>query len=207
MHLKENFLQLVTQYANAATAGNFWMEVEKHYTAKGRHYHTLVHLDNLYAQLLAFKHHIDNWDTIVFSIAYHDVIYSATARDNEEKSAELAVKRLEQINFSTVQIALCNEQIRATKHHQPAVDNDTNLFTDADLSILGAPWPEYEQYYKSVRKEYCIYPDFLYKPGRKKAMLHFLEMDFIFKTDAFRHQFEATARENINREIEILTID
>lgn len=205
MALKENFVQLVTQYADAATAANFWNEIEKEYGAKGRHYHTLEHLDNLYRQLLPYKTSIDHWDTMVFSIAYHDIIYSATAKDNEEKSADLAIKRLQQINFPTMQIALCNTQILATKQHQLSEISDSNLFTDADLSILGAPWQDYEAYFKNVRKEYRIYPDFLYKPGRKKAMQHFLEMDFIFKTTEFRQQYEEKARNNIRRELETLT--
>lgn len=205
MDLKENFIQLVTQYAYAGKAITFWSEIEKKYSAKGRHYHTLAHLENLYAQLSSYKASVKHWDTLVFSIAYHDIIYSATAKDNEEKSAEFAAKRLKQIDFPTVQIALCKEQILATKQHQLSENKDTNLFTDADLGILGAPWPDYESYYKNVRKEYNIYPDFLYKPGRRKAMEHFLRMDFIFKTDEFRQRFEETARSNVKRELEILT--
>ena len=55
-----------------------------------------------------------------------------------------------------------------------------------------------------IRKEYSIYPDFLYNPGRKKALEHFLEHKFIFQTEEFRTQYETKARENIKREIELL---
>jgi predicted metal-dependent HD superfamily phosphohydrolase len=40
---------------------------------------------------------------------------------------------------------------------------------DADLSILGKDLDTYLAYTKMIRKEYSIYPDFLYKPGRKKG--------------------------------------
>lgn len=205
MDFKDSFKQLVTSLSDLATAETFWQEIEKQYTAKGRHYHTLAHLQNMHESLLPFKESIASWDTLIFSIAYHDIVYTATAKDNEEKSAELALKRLQQLNFPQENINLCHEQIVATKHHEASANNDTNLLTDADLGILGASWPQYETYYKNVRKEYRIYPDFLYKPGRKKAISHFLEMENIFKTAAFRQEYEAAARANISREIEILT--
>jgi predicted metal-dependent HD superfamily phosphohydrolase len=90
----------------------------------------------------------------------------------------------------------------ATKGHTFSDDPDTNLFTDADLSVLGKPWPTYEAYFKNVRKEYAIYPDFLYKPGRKKVLQHFLTMPRIFKTEYFYDAYESNARENITRELE-----
>lgn len=76
---------------------------------------------------------------------------------------------------------------------------------DLDLSILGKSKVEYENYYKNVRKEYKIYPDFMYNKGRIKALKSILESDKIFKTDFFIHKYEEKARENINLEIEILT--
>jgi len=205
MDFKETFLHVAASYTDVTTASLLWDEIEKQYGAKGRHYHTMQHLEYMFARLLEHKGNIAEWDTLIFSVAYHDIVYSATAKDNEEKSACIAVKRLTQINFPPEKMQRCKEQILATSQHLASADHDTNLFTDADLSILGAPWPAYEAYFKNVRKEYRIYPDFLYNPGRKKAITHFLEMDYIFKTAAFRDRFEAGARANINAELEILT--
>jgi predicted metal-dependent HD superfamily phosphohydrolase len=69
------------------------------------------------------------------------------------------------------------------------------------LKILSKEWKEYEVYFKQIRKEYKIYPDMLYNPGRKKALQHFLENEFIFQTETFRTKYEKQARENIQREI------
>jgi len=59
-------------------------------------------------------------------------------------------------------------------------------------------------YYKNARKEYAIFPDFVYKPGRKKVLLHFLAMERIFKTDYFFHKFEMQAKQNLQKELEML---
>jgi predicted metal-dependent HD superfamily phosphohydrolase len=69
---------------------------------------------------------------------------------------------------------------------------------------LGQHWENYLAYAKDVRKEYSIYPDFIYKPGRKKILNHFLKMKRIFKTEFFFAKFEETAKENLNRELGLL---
>jgi predicted metal-dependent HD superfamily phosphohydrolase len=62
----------------------------------------------------------------------------------------------------------------------------------------------YSDYYKNVRKEYSIYPNLLYNPGRKKVLKHFLAMGKIFKTDYFYQKFEKNARLNLQKELDLL---
>ncbi|KIC95611.1 hypothetical protein [Flavihumibacter solisilvae] len=203
--LRETFIALVAKYTDDDRLPNeLWTEIEKQYTSKKRHYHTLQHLDNLLAQLTELKHKIQNWETLLFTLYYHDIIYNPLKSDNEEKSGDLAEKRLQQISVSSDTIELCKKQILATKSHLESADNDTNYFTDADLSILGQGWETYSSYYKSVRMEYSMYPDFLYHPGRKKVLHHFLTMDRIFKTDFFYKKFETQAKQNLQKELELL---
>lgn len=203
--LKETFTRLLNNYtANQPLARELWAEIEQNYANKKRHYHTLQHLENLLAQLTAVKNEIKDWDTVLFTLYYHDVVYNALKSDNEEKSAELAVKRMKQIAVSDKTIKLCAAQILATKSHSKSSDSDTDYFTDADLSVLGQPWETYSAYYKNVRKEYAIYPDLIYNSGRKKVLAHFLAMDSIFKTDFFYHKFEMQAKENLQQELSLL---
>ncbi|WP_291963793.1 hypothetical protein [Maribacter sp.] len=205
MMLQEKFNELLTKYTDDKSLINtLWSEIEKNYSGNRRHYHTLQHLDNLLAQLTDVKEEIQNWDTILFTLYYHDIIYNATKSDNEEKSANLAVKRLKEVAVSSAIIEKCKKQILATKSHLSSNDSDTNYFTDADLSVLGQSWETYTLYYKNVRKEYAIYPSFIYKPGRKKVLHHFLSMDRIFKTDIFYNKYEANAKSNLQRELKTL---
>lgn len=203
LFLKNTFIPLVEKY-NADIAQDLCAEIEMHYTEKQRHYHTLQHLEYMLLQLQNVQPAIEDWDSVLFALFYHDIIYKSTQKDNEEKSAALAEERLSQLGFHEVQKQRCIEHILATKAHLLSKDNDTNLFTDADLSILGAPREQYKTYCQQVRKEYSIYPDFLYNPGRKKVLQHFLSMDRIYKTGYFYNSFEETARENLATEISIL---
>lgn len=204
--LKETFIGLLKNYTdNDRLTNQLWTEIEKNYSGKKRYYHTLQHLDNLLAQLTEVKGEIQNWETILFTLYYHDIIYNSLKSDNEEKSAELAEERMKQISVSNDTIEFCKNQILATKSHIKSADSDTNYFTDADLSVLGQSWETYTLYYKNVRKEYSIYPDFVYNPGRKKVLNHFLAMDRIYKTDFFYKKFERVSRENILNEIKYLS--
>jgi predicted metal-dependent HD superfamily phosphohydrolase len=203
--LRETFIALVAKYTDDDRLPNeLWTEIERQYTGKKRHYHTLQHLDNLLAQLTELKDEIQNWETLLFTLYYHDIIYNPLKSDNEEKSGDLAEKRLQQISVSSETIEHCKKQILATKSHLESADNDTNYFTDADLSILGQGWETYSSYYKNVRMEYSMYPGFVYNPGRKKVLHHFLAMDRIFKTDFFYTKFEAQAKQNLQKELELL---
>jgi predicted metal-dependent HD superfamily phosphohydrolase len=203
--LKEKFLQLVSNYTTNETLSiALWNEIEQNYTGKKRHYHTLQHLENLWVQLNEVKDKIQHWELMLFTLFYHDIIYHPIKYDNEARSAQFAKKRMQQISVATELITLCKSQILATKSHIKSSNTDTNYFLDADLSVLGQDWESYAKYYENVRKEYSIFPDFVYKPGRKKVLLRFLVMERIFKTDYFFHKFELLAKQNLQKELEML---
>ncbi|KGO82597.1 hypothetical protein Q763_05750 [Flavobacterium beibuense F44-8] len=197
----ENIFTILVNPYNKESTQSMWQEIKEYYSHKSRKYHNLTHLENLYKELSFCKELIEDWDTVLFALFYHDIIYKSTRNDNEEQSAELALQRLKEINYPEDKAERCRQMILATKSHLPVSDNDINLFTDADLSILGYDWSRYAKYYKQVREEYSYYPDILYKPGRKKVLKHFLSMSFIYKTEFFRAKYEENAKENIRKEL------
>ncbi|MGL4630112.1 MAG: HD domain-containing protein [Leadbetterella sp.] len=203
--LKDTFVLLLRHFAdNTRIIDDLWFEIETKYSHKRRHYHTLEHLSGVLSQLEEVKDKIHDWETVLFTLFYHDVVYNVLKSDNEEKSAQFAEERLSKLGVSIHKIHQCKLQIVATKSHQESSCQDTNYFTDADLSVLGQSWDLYSMYIKNIRKEYAIYPDFMYNPGRKKVLNYFLAMDRIFKTHHFYDKFEIAARQNLIREINLL---
>jgi len=203
--LKESFITLLKNYTSDINlVHKYWHELEGAYSQKGRHYHTLAHLEKMLVELNNIKAKIQDWDTVLFSLYYHDAVYNVLKSDNEEQSAEFAQTRLKAIDVPLPIIDTCYKQIIATKKHAFSDNTDTNYFTDADLSILGKDSETYTTYTQQVRKEYSIYPDLFYKPGRKKVLQHFLEMDSIFKTDYFFTKYETAAKQNLSKELETL---
>ncbi len=202
MDLQPLFHQLALQYSSDETIIiRFWKEIEEAYKDPRRQYHNLTHLENLSVELAACKHLIKDWNTVLFAMFYHDVVYNTLKQNNEEKSALMAESRLRSLKVTEDQIQKCKTLILATKIHEEQTDGDINYFTDADLSILGKDWEAYSFYIDQIRKEYAIYIDLLYNPGRKKVLNHFLSMPRIFKTDFFYEKYELEARKNIASEL------
>lgn len=205
MNLKDQFEQLCAPFTKDTDLVNIlWKEIETKYTEKGRYYHNLLHLENIFRELDAVKNYITDGTAVSFSVFYHDIFYNASSKSNEEKSAAKATERLAELGLEQSNIKTISDQILATKLHEQSEDEDTNYLLDADLSILGKDFETYMDYTHTIRKEYSIYPDLLYKPGRKKVLKHFLELNSIFKTDYFKEKYEKQARSNIAAEIQIL---
>ena len=203
--LKDIFFELTRRYTdNLPLILTLWNEIDKEYSHSSRHYHTVSHLENVIFQLEQISNEIADWDSLLFAIFYHDIVYKSTKSNNEEKSAEIATKRLSEINFPQDKISKCVAMILATKKHLYTGDSDTDLFTDADLSILGQSWDQYTVYYNQIRKEYSIFPDLIYNAGRKKVLNHFLKMDTIFKSTYFYDKLEVQAKENLLKELALL---
>lgn len=205
MELKSVFMDLCTGYtADEGVGMKLWRELEKAYSGPKRAYHSFGHLESLLQELEPCKEQVVNWNAVLFAVFYHDIIYNVRKKDNEEQSAIAGAKALQMIGADAKTIKLCYEHILATKAHRLTGNSDTDLFTDADLSILGKDRDTYSLYCQQVRKEYKLYPDILYKPGRRKVVAHFLDMPRIFKTTYFFTRYEAAARANLRWELEAL---
>ena len=204
MNLEKIYSELLSNIGFSANEiQQNWLDLEKAYSKKSRHYHNLTHLKEMIASFEAYRNKLQNPNEILFSIFYHDFVYSASKKDNELKSAEYALAILpENINLNK---QLVFDAICATQQHQQNAIEDINWLIDFDLKILAKDWEDYKIYFEQIRKEYRIYPDFLYKPGRAKALKHFLENEFIFQTEEFRGLYEEKARANIEKEIALLT--
>jgi predicted metal-dependent HD superfamily phosphohydrolase len=182
-----------------------WLEIEASYSSRNRYYHTLSHLQNVMDELTASQQDISDWHVMQFSVYYHDIVYNALKNNNEEKSAALAESRMQSLQVPTEKITKAKLLILATKGHHVSSDPEINIFTDADLAVLGKPWNVYSEYARQIRKEYSVYPDLIYNPGRKKVLNHFLSMERIYKTDLFFQRYETKSRSNMEKELKELS--
>jgi len=141
----------------------------------------------------------------IFGLAliYHDIVYQAGRKDNEARSADLAVVALARLGATANQQAYCRRLIMATKTHRAATD-DEGLLVDLDLAVLARSANGYDAYTKAIRHEFRRYPGFLYRPGRRKALRHFLEQPSIYHHEFFRRRWEDAAKANLKRELKTL---
>ncbi len=203
MKLQQKFAELlITIGFKSSQIEVLWLDLEKAYSGKSRHYHTLTHLEEMVVLFDSYHMELQFPNEVLYSIFYHDYVYKVTRKDNEQKSAEKAVSILPtecKLDKDMVFSMIC-----ATQLHQHNQVDDINWLIDFDLKVLSKDWDDYQLYAKQIRNEYRLYPNFMYKPGRKKVLEHFLTTEFVYQTDEFRRKFEKSARRNIQDEIELL---
>ncbi|EPG73123.1 hypothetical protein LEP1GSC058_2533 [Leptospira fainei serovar Hurstbridge str. BUT 6] len=203
--LREEFYRTASKYSELkGVIDALWTEINLNYSESHRHYHTLAHLSSFLERLKTVETRIQDWDSMLLAMFYHDIIYDPKDFRNEENSAGLAEERLTRINAPKLLIFKVKDLILATKIHRAQDDPDIRYFLDCDLSILGANKSEYLQYARSIRNEYKEYSDEEYSSGRKKVLEYFLQMERIFSSPEFFETFETQARANLSSELEEL---
>ena len=204
----QQWIELANKYcSDEVVIQPHWERILKKYSERGRYYHNLHHIWAMLRLCTQCKDELKDPDTVRFSIWFHDLVYKSTNKDNEYKSAVLAKKMLESFSCTSEEIQKVYDFIMSTKNHQilDSSNSDNAYLLDFDLSILGKPWKEYQNYTQQIRKEYKIYPNFLYNRGRKKVLRSFLNRDSLYFTEKYRTLYEAQARENVKREIHLLS--
>lgn len=199
---------LLSKYSEETLLANQLAKfVIKSYTTRNRYYHNLTHIAALLDWSDEYASYLQQKEIVDLAIFYHDVIYNPLRRDNEARSAILAMRDLRKLNFPPPQMNEIENFILATAKHDLGnadAESDLAYFLDFDLAILGTDWESYLLYTQQIRKEYSIYPDFIYNEGRKKVLQSFLSKPHIFHTEKIIDQLEAQARSNLAREINLL---
>jgi predicted metal-dependent HD superfamily phosphohydrolase len=168
------------------------------YTAPGRHYHNLAHIEDCLGALARVEN-LSALDREILSAAiwWHDVVYDATRADNEELSAQLAEQHVREDIRQEV-----GHLIRLTKTHDVQPDDRLGaILISIDLSILGAEPARYDAYAAAIRQEFIHVLEADYRAGRAKVLSQFAARPVIFPDAAFAARYDRQARENLAREL------
>ena len=190
--------------AGAERAGReVWEELVERYGESWRHYHTLEHIADCLERLDAWKSLAQRPEEVELALWFHDAIYVPWKGSNEEKSAELARRRLEALGVPAKRRERIASYILATKTHEPA-DGDLGLLLDLDMSILGAPADRFDLYEQQIRREYAFVPRPLYRRKRRALLHELLNRANLFNHSPIRAELEERARKNLIRLIDEL---
>ncbi len=202
---KRYWLQLMNELSvPPVVASKRWRELELLYRADGRFYHTLRHVTHFLDCLARLSPSGLTSPAMRLAAFYHDAIYDAKRKDNEESSAKLMVEFGLEAGIAQSVIRDAQALILATRKHKVLrgrLNEDSKLFLDCDLMILAASPSAYDRYAANVRLEYSHIATRDFKAGRADFMARFLERKRIFMSDAVHRQFEGAARKNLKREL------
>lgn len=203
--LATQWYQLTTPFlADAARREAMLHQLVAAYTASGRHYHNLRHVELLLQAVQQQAEAVQDMPVVQLAVWFHDAVYNPLRDDNETRSAELALQFLAETTLPSDRQQRVAFLIERTKDHtqpQPPDDPDLHLFLDADLGILGAPEAAYWEYARQVRKEYRLVPDILYRRGRCKVLEKLLHTSVLYQTETYRTRLDAAARRNLQAEL------
>jgi predicted metal-dependent HD superfamily phosphohydrolase len=166
-----------------------------------RGYHDLRHLAEVLSRIAELGE-ADNTE-LVLAAWFHDAIYSRHSDDNEERSAQLALSWLSDINGVDADEVARLVRLTTTHRAGPS-DRPGGVLCDADLAILAAPSERYTEYVEGVRKEYAALPDEEFRIGRLALLERLAMTEWLFHTDHGRQYWEPDARRNLLAEIQSL---
>ncbi|MCW2790986.1 MAG: hypothetical protein JWO76_84 [Nocardioides sp.] len=178
------------------------------YSDPARGYHDTRHLTEVLTridELLAAGTPADPV-TVRLAAWFHDGVYDGRP-GAEERSAAWAERDLPGLGVDAGVVTEVARLVRLTETHRPAdSDVDGCVLSDADLAILAAPPERYAQYVASVRGEYAHVTDDDFALGRAAILRDLLAKPRLFHTAYAREHWEATARANVERELETLAL-
>ncbi len=203
--MKETFLQLWDRIGAKGNPEKAFAQLQTLYSEPHRYYHNQTHVQDCLKQFSQVKKLAGFPDQLEFAIWYHDAIYNTENNDNEEKSAQLAYDICLSAQLSEDFARNIYDMILATKHNISPPSIDAELLVDIDLSILGKPRKEFDEYERNIQKEYSWVPEDIFREERRLILQEFLDRETIYTTDFFRKKYETQARENLKRSIAMLS--
>lgn len=156
-------------------------------TAPTRHWHGLTHHALMLEAVARDAPGPAARRRLIWATLLHDLVYDATATDNEERSADRARALVPAEDRDAVAA-----MILATKRHDLAVaDAETRILLTADLSVLWSDPDLYAFYAQGIRAEYAHVPAAAYRTGRAAVLTH---LEAALRPELGPHEADALAR-------------
>lgn len=182
-----------------------WAELEAAYQTPPRAYHNIRHVHEVTAHYgnvgasVGWQHPKE----VYLAVLYHDAIYQAGRKDNEVRSAELAIEAAKKyLGSESLDLDMLGQLIELTADHghlkAENLDQDSKLFVDCDMAILGSDPEQFLAYDKAIASEYRgKLPGWMFQFLRRKFLKSLLDSSRIYLSDYFFESLEERARANI----------
>ncbi len=185
-----------------------WSILEQLYGQRHRHFHTLTHIAECltvadqYAVMVSWP---ELPQELELALWFHDAFYEPSAKNNEERSAELFESLAVRVGHLPHLVEATVALIQETKDHDGSGVQLAGVMSDCDLWILGSSNERYDDYRAQIRQEYAAVPALQFRWGRIQFLRHMLKRRHIFTNPLFEDAFGEQARSNLKRELLSLT--
>jgi len=210
---KELSDRLFSRFEALVNRNHYWLstketlfsDIIKRYSEEHRFYHNLNHIAECLEEFDRFRNFLTKPDEVEMALFYHDIIYDVNKKFNEEASAKFMSNKLNNIGMNKSFVAGINDLIMNTWKHELGPHPDSGYMVDIDFSSLGAEGDKFILNRENIRKEYQTkFNDKEFLIGTIMFYSNTLQRKRIFLTDPFYELYEAQARENLKKGIELL---
>lgn len=200
--LPNRWNDLLTRCGATADPGPYGRDLLGRWAEPQRRYHSVRHLAAVLDHVDALAAHADDADAVRLAAWFHDAVYRPDRSENEERSAQLAVRALREAGLAEELVQETARLVRLTAGHECA-DGDRNgaVLCDADLAVLGSAPEAYAAYAAEVREEYAFVPEGAFRAGRAAILRQLLALPALYRTAPARERFDAAARTNLAAEL------
>lgn len=174
------------------------------YTAPGRSYHGWGHVEGMLDLFERFARQWHRPSAVLWAIYWHDAIYDAARRDNEDRSADLLLAEAGG-KLPEPDLHFAETLIRATADHEvpegltQTERADAALFLDLDLAPLAVSYQQFLLNSADIRGEYGHLSDEDWITARHGFFCGLLAREHIYSSQTGRELWEAKARANLRR--------
>jgi len=139
-----------------------------------RSYHNLNHLNDLISQINEnkSKYSEKEYEKLILTALFHDVIYDPASQTNEEDSANFLIECA--VDKKNSDILDVKQMILDTKSHN-STTNLSEAFNNYDMNIVERDFDQLLEWEKGISEEYSIYSKEEYKEGRLKFLESLLD--------------------------------
>lgn len=133
-----------------------------------RYYHNQTHLIDLVDQINESQSELtqNEYEKLMITALFHDIIYDPKRNDNEEMSAEFFESKCYDNKRKDIQHI--KQMIIDTKTHE-TTDKLSKKFSDMDMSIVESDIDKLIEWESGISKEYEMFGE-MYKPERIKFL-------------------------------------
>jgi predicted metal-dependent HD superfamily phosphohydrolase len=139
-----------------------------------RSYHNLNHLNDLISQINEnkSKYSEKEYDKLILTALFHDIVYDPTSQTNEEDSANFLIECA--VDKKNSDILDVKQMILDTKTHN-STTNLSESFNNYDMNIVERDFDQLLEWERGISEEYSIYSKEEYKMGRLKFLESILD--------------------------------
>ena len=133
-----------------------------------RYYHNQNHLIDVIEKINEIKTSLTEkeYDKLIITALFHDIVYNPNRSDNEEKSAQFLLES--SVDKNNQDIQEIKQIILDTKDHNPKTKL-SEKFCKIDMSIVEEDFEKLLEWEKGINQEYKSFGP-LYKEGRLKFL-------------------------------------